>query len=212
MTTTGATRTEPEIPKAIGASIDPGVIRHVDQFFDGSADDIAGATQIEFRTNDHGFEMIDDGVGIRDPRDLLRFGGTGWHDELQETEQPAGMGVYALAGSRALIVSKRAGREAWRVVLEPEHYRGERDAAVRRIDEEQTARQIRGWGGRESGTYLKVDLRQSNWHAPLRQDIAEAAARATEFAPLDATVDGAPVLRRDYCSTGEGCVYSRAAE
>ena len=100
-------------PDTNTASIAPGAIRYVDQFFDGTVDDImnetvqnarrAGATLIEIRTTSDGVEMMDDGAGIEDPRELLRFGGSGWSEPLQTAERPAGMGIYAFAGSRSTI-------------------------------------------------------------------------------------------------------------
>ena len=60
----------------------------------------AGATKVEI-TNEHGVVTVrDNGRGIDDFNKLLDLGSSGWDDVLEQSEDPAGVGVFCLASRR----------------------------------------------------------------------------------------------------------------
>ncbi|MDJ0276291.1 ATP-binding protein [Sphingomonas sp. 2R-10] len=62
--------------------------------------------------------MRDDGRGIDDPAALLALGRSGWDAEIARSEDPAGMGVFSLAGRDVEIRSRmRRAPGGWRVVI-----------------------------------------------------------------------------------------------
>ena len=126
--------------RSIRASVHPNAMKHVSAFFNAGLDDMlrevfqnarrAGATRIDVETSENGIRVRDNGCGISDPEVLLTFGRSGW-GERHAHERPAGMGMYALAGTRCTIASRAAGSaNAWKVELGPDHYQGKATAQV----------------------------------------------------------------------------------
>ena len=65
----------------------------------------AGATKVEI-TNEHGVVTVrDNGRGIDDFNKLLDLGSSGWDDALEQSEDPAGVGVFCLVPRRVTIRS-----------------------------------------------------------------------------------------------------------
>ena len=111
-------------PARVRARVHDGAIARVTRFFNATLADIftellqnarrAGARRLDVTTEriaKHGgadIRVADDGDGIADPAVLLSFGETGWAGAARR-EDPAGMGVYALA-RRGCIVSLRPRR------------------------------------------------------------------------------------------------------
>ena len=133
------------LPEQIRASVSADSVERVSRFFDASLgqtlDELfqnarrAGATRIDVDVDADGrLRVADDGSGIEDPRVVLCFGQSDWKTPAARNEDPAGMGLYALARTRTTIRSRpRAGR-AWEVELGPEHWEGRETAAVTAID------------------------------------------------------------------------------
>lgn len=123
----------------IRARIHPDAIQKTTRFFDATIDEAigellqnarrAGASAVNIVTSDHGVEIVDDGEGVADPAALLAFGHSGWNGRVA-AEDPAGMGLYALARYRPTICSRTAGGTGWHVELDEEHFRGEKAAPV----------------------------------------------------------------------------------
>lgn len=65
----------------------------------------AGATEVHI-TNEEGFVVVhDNGRGVDDFQRLLDLGSSGWDPSLEESEDPAGVGLFCLAPRDALIRS-----------------------------------------------------------------------------------------------------------
>src|SRR3546814_15371892 len=60
--------------------------------------------------------IADDGAGIEDPSVILALGRSGWGDEIARRADPAGMGVFSLAGRDVEIRScPRSTGEGWSI-------------------------------------------------------------------------------------------------
>ena len=110
--------------RSIRAHVAPQTLSKVTRLFNGSLRDIltellqnarrAGATRVSLITTAHDdgttdLRILDDGCGVADPAKLLSLGSSGWGDEIAAREDPAGMGVFSLAG-HDVRVSSRAAR------------------------------------------------------------------------------------------------------
>lgn len=105
---------------SIRARVSPQAIDKVTHIFNGTLGDIlselcqnarrAGATKLVIDSySSEGQRVIritDDGIGIADPQALLSLGQSEWSDGTKKSEDPAGMGFFALAGRRAWVASK----------------------------------------------------------------------------------------------------------
>ena len=127
------------LPTTIYATIEPSTIDRVSQFFNATMVDMlrevfqnarrAGATKIDVTTVPGSVRIDDNGCGIPYPEVLLAFGRSRW--ENRDHEDPAGMGMYALANNTCVISSKTDQMDhGWTVTLKPEHYRGVAPAEV----------------------------------------------------------------------------------
>ena len=178
--------------RTITASIDPAAISKVSRFFDASDHQIinemlqnarrAGATRIDVRIAGGQVTMTDDGRGIADPQTLLSFGKSGWSQDVCSSEDPAGMGFFSLARRNASVESRPAGGDAWRIDLEPEHFRGGRPAQVH-PGADAPARH---------GTRITFSRRQHE------RDIGNEIANAARHCPLAVSVDGKAVEQEDF--------------
>ena len=131
--------------RTIRANVAPDSIRRVTRFFDRSIGQIltelmqnarrAGATRIDVMVGERHVSVSDDGKGFVAPDDILCFGQSRWQDPRVEREDPAGMGLYCLAGIESSIASRRKMADGswaagWLVKLVPATWSGEADAAV----------------------------------------------------------------------------------
>jgi hypothetical protein len=66
----------------------------------------AGAKRVEITNRDGVVIVRDDGRGIDDFAKLLDLGGSGWEDKLEQSEDPAGVGLFCLAPRPLTIRSK----------------------------------------------------------------------------------------------------------
>ena len=198
----------------IRACIDPGAVDKVTRFFNASTEQTlqeilqnarrSGATTVEITTEDDGrLSITDDGTGIDDPAALLAFGRSAWAADTRHGEDPAGMGVYALARTTATIASRPNGaRMGWQVELEPDHYTGRKAATV--VDAAAAPA--------PSGTRISFLPPDARWHArraPASGD-REAAAKwwlwvygnairaAVRHYPLPVTINGKPAEQQEF--------------
>jgi len=65
----------------------------------------AGATHVEIANKDGTVTVQDDGCGIDDFGKLLDLGGSGWEDDYEASEDPAGVGLFCLAPRAVTIRS-----------------------------------------------------------------------------------------------------------
>ena len=169
------------LPATIRARVHEDAISRVTRFFNATTVETlnelfqnarrAGATRVDVTIADGTIKVTDDGHGITDPAALLAFGQTRWDPDTTRREDPAGMGIYALARRSGVTIRSRprpaGGRQlpAWEVHLAPEHFLGDKLAAVNVIDNESLA----------FGTEVVFDDDRPNtgsvdcaaWHFPL---------------------------------------------
>ena len=143
------------LPATIRARVHEDAISRVTRFFNATTVETlnelfqnarrAGATRVDVTIADGKIRVADDGHGIAQPAALLAFGQTRWNADTTRREDPAGMGVYALARRRGVTIRSRPrpvdGRQlpAWEVHLTPEHFLGDKLAAVNPIDDDSLA-------------------------------------------------------------------------
>ena len=65
----------------------------------------AGATQVEITNHDGVVTVQDNGHGVTDFRALLDLGGSGWEESFEQSEDPAGVGLFCLAPQELCIRS-----------------------------------------------------------------------------------------------------------
>lgn len=123
----------------------------------------------------------DDGRGIDNFQDLLTLGKSGWNPETQVTEDPAGMGFFALCRSE---VEVHSGSRL--VKITPAVFLGRDSAQVEQVPES-----VRG-------TRIRFT------RASTKQQLVAALHQTTEFYPLEVRLDGEPLPRYDFL---EGAVY-----
>ncbi|MCY4509673.1 MAG: hypothetical protein OXG35_22315 [Acidobacteria bacterium] len=180
------------LPRTIRAKVHKSAIGKVTRFFNATFKDTvtelfqnarrAGAKRIDVEIDGENAVITDDGRGIKDPAVLLCFGQSEWSSTLPE--DPAGMGVYAMAHSGARIASKRAGQPGWRCELKPGHFTGELPAHVVPDDSIENA-----------GTRVTVPLRD---HKENNGFLADDARRAAVHLPVPVTVNGQEVERQHF--------------
>jgi len=137
--------------KTIRAFVSQRLLEYVEFLFDQSADGVltevlqnarrAGAKRVEVTTGGSKLTITDDGCGVEDMQHLLGLSDTGWDENVQSNELPAGMGFYALAPLGKVTVTSR-GR---RVTLDMEAFKGKRDVEVEEAND-----------GPETGTRIEV--------------------------------------------------------
>ncbi len=107
-------------PSTIRARVSPAAIDKVTRIFNGTLGDIlgelfqnarrAGATRLTIDSyaseGERVIRIADDGTGVADPQTLLSLGQSEWSEQTRLSEDPAGMGFFALAGRRARVASR----------------------------------------------------------------------------------------------------------
>ena len=169
-------------------------INRVTRFYDATAASIfaelfqnarrAGATRIDVLVGEEEVEVRDDGRGIANPQLLVDFGASDcpgrWH------EDPAGMGLYALAARRSTILSRPIGTRPWKVTLTPDVFSGRATAEIEDSDEPAKGGTIVRFERREddnnssaasAATYLDVAVYINRKRARQRRFELETSAR-----------------------------------
>lgn len=118
--------------------------------------------------------VMDNGAGIDDFQDLVTLGRSGWGQDTQDTEDPAGMGFFSLCQSGVEISS--GGRS---VTISRDVFLGNAHAEVK--DHAYVA-----------GTRLRF-TRSSNY-----QTLKHALEAVARFGPLDVRVNGESLPRYDF--------------
>ena len=66
----------------------------------------AGGTEVRITNKDGLVTVVDNGSGIDDFQKLLDLGSSGWDDQTEQGEDPAGVGLFSLAPRKVTIQSK----------------------------------------------------------------------------------------------------------
>ena len=101
--------------ETICAKTDARLLSKADRLFTGSVDGRiieilqnarrAGATELRISNKDGIVTVVDNGNGIANFQKLLDLGGSGWDEELEQGEDPAGVGLFSLAPKEVEITS-----------------------------------------------------------------------------------------------------------
>jgi len=133
-------------PTFIRPSVSPKTITKVTRLFNGTIGDIlgellqnsrrAGASRIDIACcadqDAARLTLVDDGTGVAHPQTMIALGDSGWSQHIHEAEDPAGMGVFSLAGKETRISSRHANADTgWSVHVPADGWTGAQDIAVR---------------------------------------------------------------------------------
>ena len=180
-----------DLPDSIRAAIHEDAIQRVSRLFNATSTECfnellqnsrrAGASRVDITIEDGLVTISDDGQGIADPGAVLAFGQSRWDNETARREDPAGMGVYALARKEDIVIRSHHPQTgaAWQVSLQPDHFTGQRAAPIIQLDPAETP----------AGT--TVTFRDPG----ACTSTAEGAAR---YYPLPVTVNGQELGRRNF--------------
>jgi len=101
--------------ETICAKVNPRLLSKADRLFTGSIEGRiieilqnarrAGATEVRITNKDGMITVADNGSGIDDFQKLLDLGGSGWDEQLEAGEDPAGVGLFSLAPREVTIIS-----------------------------------------------------------------------------------------------------------
>ena len=145
----------------------------------------AGATRVEIDTGTLGgwpaLVIRDDGSGIDDPAKVLTLGESGWGAETAQREDPAGMGIFSLAGRYVAIRShSQAANSGWEVLIPDDAWQGGVALSVRPCSI-------------TAGTEIAVVLPET-WIAALNSAVLDAARHY----PLPVWFQGVEAQRQDF--------------
>ena len=133
----------------------------------------AGATTVHITNKDGIVTVADNGKGIEDFSKLLAMGGSGWEDYIENSEDPAGVGLFCLTPRQVEISSK--GR---RVVITKEAWTG---IPIEVVDD----------AGSADGTTLR--FMDDKWEF---EKVQEQAV----FSGMEVAVDGKKCAKKHFCS------------
>lgn len=188
------------LPAVIRSQVDPAAITKVTRLFNNTLGDIlteliqnarrAGATAIDLKFAEAEgrtwLAIVDDGAGIADPAVILALGRSGWDDEIARREDPAGMGVFSLAGRHVEIRSRaRPAGEGWSIIVDQDEWESGAPIAVVPCDH--------GFG-----TAIRL-LLDDDWARNL-EAVAKGAAR---YCPTPIRFNGAALPQADWLDGAE---------
>ncbi|WP_327754391.1 ATP-binding protein (plasmid) [Sphingobium sp. SJ10-10] len=183
------------LPASIQPSVGQSLITRVSRLFNGTIHDVlhellqnsrrAGASRIDIDVTDiDGVQKLifsDDGSGIDDPSALVTLGYSGWDKDIARREDPAGMGVFGLAGHHVIIRSwSRAAGQGWEVEIPENAWEGDMALAVE-------------CSSRTAGTQLEITLPEQ-WIERLPDSVREAS----RYFPLPVIFNGTELPREDF--------------
>lgn len=196
------------LPATIHTSVGQSMISRVTRFYNNSAHDAliellqnsrrAGATRVDIDSFDLSGRPVlvirDNGSGIDDPAKLVTLGDSGWNGEIASREDPAGMGVFSLAGHRVEIRSfSTAANQGWSVVIDADAWESGSPLTIEPCSI-------------DGGTEILIDM-PSGWS----ETLAAAAKKAATHYPLQVFFRGEPCARSDFLAeasrveTWNGC-------
>ena len=183
------------IPATSATAVAPETIAKVTRLFNNTAYDVicellqnarrAGASVVAIALNSAGSEhflhVTDDGHGIADPASIVTLGRSGWSDETRRAEDPAGMGVFSLAGRDVIIRSfSKPDRQGWMAHIPASAWETSRPIA---ISSDPIAR----------GTAITVRV-PDEWLKTLERDVEKAA----KHYPVPVTWNGNDLVQEDW--------------
>lgn len=183
------------LPTQIQPAVGQALITKVSRLFNGTMTDVlnemlqnarrAGARRIDIDLGEyeggHMLIITDDGAGIDDPTSFVTLGHSGWNEDIARREDPAGMGVFSLAGRRVTVRSFSASaNRGWAVTIPENGWEGAiplsvEPSAIRR------------------GTQIAIAM-PADWLASLPHHV-EAAAK---HFPLPIRFRGQVMAREDF--------------
>ncbi len=140
----------------------------------------AGARHVIITNHDGTVQVRDDGRGIEDFQKLLDLGGSGWEQTLEESEDPAGVGLFSLAPREIVI---RSGGRSLSIGAD-----GWAGAPLPVIADSQGLASCEAIGA-TVGTELR--FKDDPWELPVVQPLAV-------FTGLEITVDGQPCPKEPF--------------
>ena len=188
------------IPATIATAVAPETISKVTRLFNNTAFDVinelfqnarrAGAQCVSVSIQTSGADtflhVVDDGHGIADPASIVTLGRSGWSDEPRRAEDPAGMGVFSLAGRNVIIRSySRPDRQGWMAHIPATAWETSRPIAI-------TSDPI------ACGTAITVCV-PGEWVRTLRDDIT----RAAKHYPVAVLLDGEALPYEDWLADAD---------
>lgn len=120
------------LPAQIRPSVGEQLITKVTRLFNGTIADVlnelfqnarrAGSRRIDIALSENegapALYITDDGTGIDDPVSFVTLGHSGWRNDIARREDPAGMGVFSLAGKRVTVRSfSKTANQGWTVTI-----------------------------------------------------------------------------------------------
>lgn len=194
------------LPSVVSSQVDPAAVTKVTRLFNNTLADVlaeliqnarrAGATAVQLHRTEAEdgprLSISDDGIGIADPSVILSLGRSGWNDQVARREDPAGMGVFSLAGRHVVFRSRARGSDCgWQVDI-PSH--AWEDGTP--IPVSTCAQGI--------GTEIMLTL-DKPW-----ADTLDAAARgAARYCPIPVYLDGEELKREDWLA-GACAIFEEA--
>ncbi|MBB3928603.1 hypothetical protein GGR43_004348 [Sphingobium jiangsuense] len=174
-------------PAMINTTVGQSLLTKIGRFFNGSVLDVlaetlqngrrAGATRIDIarieKDGQAALRIRDDGRGIADPAKFLTLGDSGWDKDIARSEDPAGMGIFSLAGRHVTVRSHAAELgAAWQATITPDAWESGKliDVIPAALDK---------------GTEIEIDLPEA-WAKALEQAMKDAA----RFCPVPVWFDG----------------------
>ncbi|HEX7856958.1 MAG TPA: ATP-binding protein [Sphingobium sp.] len=183
------------LPATIKPSVGPSIITRATRLFNGTLGDIltellqnarrAEASIVEIMLDDTEdgatLTLADDGTGIDDPSALLTLGHSGWDAAVAAREDPAGMGLFSLAGRHARVQSfSRTEQRGWEVDIPADGWEGKFSLGIRPAP---IAR----------GTRIIIDL-PDDW----TKAVEGAVRAAASYYPVPVRFNGAPLKQGDF--------------
>lgn len=181
----------------IRATVSPETISKVTRLFNGTIGDIlnellqnarrAGASGVDVDAmpveNGLRVTIADDGCGIDDPARVLALGASRWDAAVANGEDPAGMGVFSLAGKATTIESlSDSTSSAWRIEIPADAWSGDVEIAVGRSE-------------RRKGTSISFLL-----PGACKGLVENAVRDASQYYPIPVQFAGRDMPRKDFLS------------
>lgn len=101
--------------QTICAKVSPRLLTKADRLFTGTIEGRiiellqnarrAGATEVRITNKNNHIAVQDNGSGIQDFQKLLDLGSSGWNEQIESGEDPAGVGLFSLAPRQVIITS-----------------------------------------------------------------------------------------------------------